>query len=517
MEKLIVYLRIKIEIHWGSSIQERMIHSLVEEGDLGRVAKWIADVPTSLHEYNIHMETPFVTACANGKLSCANYLFEKGANIHTTNSYGEKALHKAAEHGHLDLVDFLLFHGADINAICNQHETPIMRSIRHNRDSVTLFLITKGANTNVFDGGGSTPLMLALCYGRQDLAMHMISLGASIHGSRSDSPLTLSAMFRFPIVMTKLLQNGALKDNKKCVQAMSRMLGNIPTHTYDMVKYMLDLGVNPNQKSRYANLPLIEACSRTVDYVQLLLDAGANPNLQGEYNNTPLIRASMCGSLSNVTLLLNHKANPNFKNQYGKTALSIACERGQYEMVHLLLPYCKLSMKVKDQENYLMCAARSGNVDIACHLLRFHRYPIHDTNKHGLTAYNISNRYGNYNMTCFLAEVEVAQSTTTMDHLEDVAIYPDVWALMLPPVGQHELDRCRLAYRVDSFACYHALFLNEDHLLMKFRAGEIVPFSQAPIRALTRAMGNRPIRNRIVEYLIFNTVSRRLFSRLIKR
>ena len=494
-----------------------MIHSLVEEGDLGKVAKWIKEFPHSLHEYNVTMQTPFMTACTYGKLACANYLMEQGANIHITNPYGEKALHKAAEQGHLDIVDFLLFHDADINAVCNHHETPIMRSIRHNRESVTLFLLVKGADTTIFDSSGSTPLMLALCYGLQDLAIQMIDLGASIHGSRTDSPLTLSAMFRFPRVMYKLLQSGALRDNRKCVQAMSRMLGNTPTYTYDIIKHMLEMGVNPNQKSKYTNLPLIEACSRTQDYVQLLLDAGANPNLQGEYNNTAIIRASMCGSLSNATLLLNHKANPNVKNQYGKTALSIACERGHYEMVHLLLPYCNLDLRVKDRENYLMCAARSGNVDVACHLLRYHPYRILETNRHGLTAYQISGRYGNYNMTCFLFEVEKAHQTTTMDHLEDVIIHTDVWARMLPPIGQRELDRCRLAHRVDSLACYHALFLNEDRLLMKFRAGEMVPFSQAPIRALTRAMGNRPIRVRLVEYLIFNTVSRRLFSSLVKR
>jgi hypothetical protein len=162
-----------------------------------------------------------------------------------------------------------------------------------------------------------------------------------------------------------------------------------------------------------------------------------------------------------------------------------------------------------------MCAARSGEVNVAIHLLHFNRFDSRQQNNHGQTAYAISKSCGNYDMTCFLEHVGNAQKMTNMDRVEDVDMIYDIWRRMLPPRGKKALDKCLRDYRVDSLACYHALFLNEANLLRKFRAGELVNFSEAPIRTLTRAMGSRPIRSRIVNYLIFKKKPRRIFSELL--
>jgi hypothetical protein len=225
----------------------------------------------------------------------------------------------------------------------------------------------------------------------------------------------------------------------------------------------------------------------------------------------------MTNNMPVVDLLLRIGANPNLKNQYGRTPLSIACQRGHFEMVQLLVPYCDLTIHLKGGTNYLMCAAHSGQVNVAIHLLHFNRFDIRQQDNKGHTAYAISNRCGNYDMTYFLEHVGYSQQMTNMDRVEEVEIIYDLWRRMLPPRGKKALDHCLRDYRVDSLACYHALFLNESNLLRKFRAGEIVNFSQAPIRSLTRAMGSRPIRSRIVNYLIFKKKPRRIFSELTHR
>lgn len=496
-----------------------MIHDIIEEGDLPRLMSWVTAIPSSLHAVTQNGDSPgdspLHTACLHNQLQCANYLVSRGSNVHAINDAGETPLHHAAERGWLDLVDFLLFHNANINAACKQYETPIVRSVRHNNIEVTLFLIKKGADTSLFDQGGCTPLMAALCYGNQTMALHMIHAGASIQGSRTDSPLTLAARFHFPVILRTLIKNGALKDKKKCSQAISILLSLAPHPTYSILEYILSNGVSLNIRSRYADLPLNEAVCCTTDYVELLLRHGANPNLQGRNNDTPLIRAVLNNNMPVVDLLLRTRANPNIKNQYGRSPLSIACERGHFEMVQLLVPHCDLSVTLKGGNNYLMCAARSGQVNVAIHLLHFHRYDVRQQNDQNRTAYSISNICGNYDMTVFLKHVEYAQTMTDMDRVDKVEIIYDLWRRMLPPRGKKALDLCLRDYRVDSLACYHALFLNESNLLRKFRAGERVNFSQAPIRTLTRAMGSRPIRSRIVNYLIFKKKPRRIFSELL--
>jgi hypothetical protein len=178
-------------------------------------------------------------------------------------------------------------------------------------------------------------------------------------------------------------------------------------------------------------------------------------------------------------------------------------------MVKLLLPYSNLSLLVNtDHSNYLMYAARSGNIEIATLFLHFKRYTVEAMNMMNMTATSIARYLRHTTMVQFLEQIEIAQHTTTVDTIADISIEPDLWKRMLPPAGKHALDLALQSYRVDSLACYYALFLNEGRLLRKYKQGEPVYFSAAGIRCLTRAMGNRPIRWRIVSYLVFPTKSR---------
>jgi hypothetical protein len=192
-----------------------------------------------------------------------------------------------------------------------------------------------------------------------------------------------------------------------------------------------------------------------------------------------------------------------------------ACELDYIDLVRILLPYSKLDQKIHGHKNYLMCAASVGNVDMMVQLLYAHRFDIHAQDMHGHTAHYYSIHHGHEYATRFLDQVELAQRTTTMDHIEDVTLVHPVWRRMLPPEGKCQLYHCIRSHQVDSRACYHALFLNESHLLKKFRQGECVNFSNAPIRTLTRAMGCRQIRVRVVSYLIYPSKPRRVFSNIL--
>ena len=186
-------------------------------------------------------------------------------------------------------------------------------------------------------------------------------------------------------------------------------------------------------------------------------------------------------------------------------------------MVQLLLPYCKLSLKCAQQETYLMCAAYTDNVNCLKLLLKFHRFRMSDKNVMGVTALDIAMDYEHSTTSYFLQEVKEAQSMTTMDGLSHVSMDLDVWRRVLPKAGLRDLDRCLSSHRVDTLACYHALFLHEAVLLERFRRGHLVNWSTARIRELTRAMGNRPIRVRVVEYLVFQRVSRHKLAMMLRQ
>lgn len=490
-----------------------MIHAFCKNGDLAVVVHWLTQFPNELHtEYD--GETPFYTSCVHGNLSCANYLFEQGSNIHVTNHYGETALHKAAENGHLDTVDFLLFHGANINAICHYFETPLMRAVRQRHEDVVLFLLSKGADSSRCDAEGCTPLMHALLHGMNTFAHTMIDHGASIRGTRTSTPLTIAVDVNLPLIVYKLLSRGVLKDKEMCTLAFSKLLRW--TYHTDLIMHMIHLGVSINRKPRGENPPLLVASStyfgkhmdhHALEYTELLLRNGANPNIRGSHNNTALLCATKVGNTEVVELLLRYGANPNLRNNQRITPLMEACLLNDADMVKILLPYSNLSMLLGMHRNtYLMCAAYSGNIEFAKQFLHFKRFPIHQVNRLGITASSISDG----DMQHFLNQIAIAQRTTTVDTIATVCIEPDLWKRMLPPAGKHALDVALQSNRIDSLACYYALFLNEGHLLRKYKQGEMVFFSAAGIRCLTRAMGNRPIRWRIVSYLLYPTRSRHM-------
>lgn len=493
-----------------------MMHGLCKHAEIACVEHWISQFPNDLHEKNEFGETPFYTACEHGNLSCANYLFEQGSDIHVTNIYGETALHKAADNGHLDTVDFLLFHGAKINALCHYFTTPIMRAVHKRHQEIVLFFLSKGADSSLCDTEGCTPLMYALLRGMNTFAHTMIDHGASIRGTRTSTPLTIAVDLNSPLIVYKLLSYGALKDKEMCTLALIKLLRW--TYHTDLILHMIHLGVSINRRPRGENPPLLVACSTyfgkfmdnyTLEYTEILLRNGANPNIRGSHNDTALLCATRIRNIEIVELLLRYRANPNLQNNQRSTPLAEACILNDVAMIKLLLPYSNLSRLVgRDKNNYLMCAAASGNIEFAAQLLHFKRFLIHETNRRGLSAASMSQRTMRY----FLEQVATAQDTTTVDTIADIRIEPDLWKRMLPPAGKRALDIALQSCRIDSLACYYALFLNEGHLLRKYKQGELVCFSAAGIRCLTRAMGNRPIRWRIVSYLLFPTASRHMLS-----
>ena len=497
-----------------------MIHTLCAEGNLELVEHWIDKFPDEVNLVNDQNETPLFTACEYGRLSCASLLIEQGGDVRITNIDGETALHKVAEHGHIDTVELLVSHHANINAMCNLHETPIMRAIRRNNDGMVLYLLSKGADTCLYDQYGSTPLMIALRHGKHDLAMKMVHLGASIRGSRKESPLMLAAKFDQPLFIQTILPR-VLCDKKQCTDTLTILLSE--SFNFDLVKHMLEQGVDVNRNAKYG-VPLHRIArvsyinqenNPAISFTNLLLSFGANINARGENNDTVILIATRTSNYELVEHLLYRGADSTLKNNFGRTPLMEACELDDIHLVRLLMPYSKLHQKLTRHKNYLMCAASVGNVDMMIQLLYNHKFDIHDKDMFGHTAQYYASHHDHGYASCFLNQIELAQQTTTMDHIEDVILTPRLWRRMLPPEGKRQLYHCIRSYLVDSRACYHALFLNEARLLRKFRQGECVDFSKAPIRTLTRAMGSRPIRTRIVSYLIFLSKSRRIFSNIL--
>ncbi|HEV2397323.1 MAG TPA: ankyrin repeat domain-containing protein [Candidatus Sulfotelmatobacter sp.] len=104
----------------------------------------------------------------------------------------------------------------------------------------------------------------------------------------------------------------------------------------EMVEHLLQLGANPNAKTKEGVPAIVQAMHMTessligngiypnVEITTLLLDRGADPNALNKNWQTPLMAAASFGDEKLVKLFIDHHANVNIGSRFGETALMCA-------------------------------------------------------------------------------------------------------------------------------------------------------------------------------------------------
>ena len=94
--------------------------------------------------------TPLFTACQNGNAAIVTALIKAGANANSVTSYGTTALMLAASSGNAETVKALLDGGADANAKDTAHgQTALMYAAAENRPAAIKTLLARGADPKV--------------------------------------------------------------------------------------------------------------------------------------------------------------------------------------------------------------------------------------------------------------------------------------------------------------------------------------------------------------------------------
>mmetsp|Transcript_8013 Transcript_8013/g.5984 ORF Transcript_8013/g.5984 Transcript_8013/m.5984 type:complete len:157 (+) Transcript_8013:979-1449(+) len=108
----------------------------------------------------------------------------------------------------------------------------------------------------------------------------------------------------------------------------------------DVLKALLDLKVNINQKDQYQITPLITAATfNSVECVKILVSEGANLNILNRMHNTALHVAALNNNMEVAKYLVEQKADIMRKNCETKTCLDLAEDRELQEMYDMLEVY----------------------------------------------------------------------------------------------------------------------------------------------------------------------------------
>jgi ankyrin repeat protein len=242
-------------------------------------------------------------------------LLARGAKANVLNAYGSSPLAEAVRVANVNIVTMLLDAGADANRANEDGETPVMLAASTGAVKVAEALIRHGADVNSREQfRNQSALMWAAAESHPEMVAFLVSKGATVNfrATANDWPSQMTneprVQYRPTGGLTPLLY-AARAGCQGCVEAllkggadidlpnpdgMTPMMMAIDNSHFEVARYLLDKGANPNTWDWWGRTPLYVAVNMpggpdsnpgprppaSMELINALLDAGVNPNHQ---------------------------------------------------------------------------------------------------------------------------------------------------------------------------------------------------------------------------------------------
>jgi len=331
-------------------------------------------------------------------------LLTRGAKADVVNSFGSSPLAEAVRVANVNIVEMLLAADANANRANEDGETPVMLAARTGAVKVADLLVRHGANVNARETfRDQSALMWAAAESHPEMVSFLISKGAAVNvrAMANDWPNQMTneprVQYRPTGGLTPLLY-AARGGCQACIEAllkggadidlpnpdgMTPLMMAIDNAHYEVARYLLNQGANPNTWDWWGRTPLYVTVNMrggpdsnegprppaSLDLVRALLDAGVNPNHQlnmlqpsrngnsGRFKDdllntgaTPLMRAAQTFDNDVVRALLAHHALVDLPNAMGVTPLMAAAGIGTRTAAGVLGPGPPADVEARSME-----------------------------------------------------------------------------------------------------------------------------------------------------------------------
>lgn len=293
--------------------------------------------------------TPLMEAAFSNSVSDAEELIKNKIDIDERNMMNRTALMFAADNNSLDVAKLLIKSGADVNAHAHPEagrefngKTALIYAACNDSFDVAKLLIESGADVNVATNSifHRTAFWFATINNSVKVAKLLIESGADIYYDIDEIIKTNSidivkllittrkwmpsfstdCIGKDSLDMIKLLNNSGFTSKNKSI-----LLFAAKKNYVDIVKYLIDLGVDVNTTTTYQTTLLMEAAiNNAVDVAKFLINAGADLNAKNSANKTALKLAADNNSVKIVKMLIDAGAaiNTTFQNSTEQSQLS---------------------------------------------------------------------------------------------------------------------------------------------------------------------------------------------------
>ncbi|KAA8573245.1 hypothetical protein EYC84_003739 [Monilinia fructicola] len=310
-------------------------------------------------------------------------LLKYGANPNAKSKEGKTALFEAISCGRADIVSALLEHGADPNLPgpkhmlwpATYHNACLQYLLSHGADAKKCpgimelatsinniesvrTLLKAGVDPNAKKDGVYTPLCTSIRDDRPEIFKLLLSNKADPNTMASEYPAWKCVTHNRVHFLPALVAAGADIHNPKGIAEMAVSCNNM-----EALNWLLDQGVNPNDKSSKGMSPLTTAIrEERLEMIDLLLLRGADVNVRGQ--DWPV-----CMAVRNPQILKRILSVLPEPRAY-KGVLEMAVHANQLESVKLLLA---AGVSVEDKNggvfSPLTTAIREDRKDIVKYLL----------------------------------------------------------------------------------------------------------------------------------------------------
>jgi ankyrin repeat protein len=241
---------------------------------------------------------------------------------------GLTALSFAARQGDLQSVKYLLAAGANINQTTSGGWTPLLTATNNRNYKLGKYLVEQGADVNIVNGQNFSPLYLA-------------TDNRNIEGG--DFPVPKADMDHLEYIKV-LLDAGAKVDHRVTTNTETRTIftnhwffepGTTPfvraaqSGDLALMKLLLSYGADPKAKNDYGDTALsavagigwVEGVTyehspqQSVEVVKMLLDLGLDPNSTNRDLRTPLMGAAHKGRNEIIQLLVDRGAKLDLRDK----------------------------------------------------------------------------------------------------------------------------------------------------------------------------------------------------------
>ena len=396
MKRLSLLMAVIVSLSVGLTAADAPIAAAASRGDREAVRAMLKQ-GLDVNEAQGDGTTALHWAAIKGDAELTQMLLFAGANHRATTRLGAYTpLYLAAKGGHSAVVAALLAAGADPKALTSNGSTPLMIAAAAGDPRTISALVENGADINAKDAAkGETPLMFAAAFNRVEAVKLLLARGAD-HGAttkvvdlfaltapeeeqmsrqmgraapaRADiagatrayrynelissqggmSALHFAARQGFDEVVKALVEGGADLNQLNAGDRTTPLLIAIINGHFDLAKWMLEKGADPNLSAFNGVAPLFGVLNiqwapkslypspkahqqQSTTYLELmraLLDKGADPNARvgrkvwyQAYNSdyagfdeagaTPFFRAAYASDVAAMKLLVSYGADPN--------------------------------------------------------------------------------------------------------------------------------------------------------------------------------------------------------------